>query len=232
MTASYCRDVESYLCRRNDGHLIRLVGPAFELVCRWETTRIPLSVVCRAIDRTVERREAKGGRRRPVRIEFCEAEVLDLFDDWRRAVGVQGEADSAGRDADQTLSRRPSLVAHVDRVITRLTAWRGAPPPPPLRDLASRIVGELDSMRATAKTARGEARQRLMTRLHDVDRELMTAVRATADASLRDLLRAQAERDLAPFRQRMPPSVFAQSLEASTDRLFREHHKLPRIVFQ
>ena len=33
----YCRQVEAYLCRKNDGHLIRIVGPAFEQVCGWAT---------------------------------------------------------------------------------------------------------------------------------------------------------------------------------------------------
>ena len=32
---AYCREVEAYLCRRNGGHLIRLVGPSFELVRDW-----------------------------------------------------------------------------------------------------------------------------------------------------------------------------------------------------
>ena len=33
----YCRQVEAYLCRKNDGHLVRIVGPAFEQVCGWAT---------------------------------------------------------------------------------------------------------------------------------------------------------------------------------------------------
>ena len=52
---SYCRQVESYLCRRNEGHLIRLVGPAFELVCRWADLDIPLRLVFAAIDRAPSR---------------------------------------------------------------------------------------------------------------------------------------------------------------------------------
>ena len=74
----YCRDVESYLCRQNDGHLVRIVGPAFELVCGWAERQIPLRIVCGAIDRTRARHDAKrrsspsGQSRRPLRIEFCE----------------------------------------------------------------------------------------------------------------------------------------------------------------
>ena len=32
---AYCRHLEAYLCRKNDGHLIRIIGPAFEQVCGW-----------------------------------------------------------------------------------------------------------------------------------------------------------------------------------------------------
>ena len=34
-TDEYCREIESYLCRKNDGHLIRIVGPSFARVCGW-----------------------------------------------------------------------------------------------------------------------------------------------------------------------------------------------------
>ena len=84
-TGAYCRAVESHLCRKNDGHLIRIVGPAFELVCGWEEAGIPISVVERAIDRRYARYYASGPKRRPVRIEYCEPDVLDTFDEWRRS---------------------------------------------------------------------------------------------------------------------------------------------------
>ena len=91
----YCRDIEARLCRRNQGHLVRIVGPAFDTVRRWAEMGIPLKVAFQGIDRYVERATAKGPRRRPVRIEFCEADVLDAFDAWRRAVGVRDSADHA-----------------------------------------------------------------------------------------------------------------------------------------
>lgn len=83
-----CRAVESYLRRKNDGHLIRIVGPAFEMVRGWAAAGIPLRVVERGIDRRYDRYYARGPKRHPLRIEFCEADVLDLFDEWKRAVGV------------------------------------------------------------------------------------------------------------------------------------------------
>src|SRR5919108_6156062 len=86
----YCREIETYLCRKNGGHLVRIVGPAFEQVCGWADRGVPLKIALRGIDRYCERYEAKGPRRRPARVEFCEADVLDAFDNWRRAVGVTG----------------------------------------------------------------------------------------------------------------------------------------------
>ena len=112
-TDTFCREIESYLCRKNDGHLVRVVGPAFGMVSGWAAQGVPFKVACRGIDRCFERYYAKGPRRRPIRVEFCEADVLDVFDDWKRAVGVgmSGASSAPGH----------SLRAHLDRAVTRLT---------------------------------------------------------------------------------------------------------------
>jgi hypothetical protein len=100
--AEFCREIEAYLCRKNDGHLIRIVGPVFGTVTGWAQQGIPLKVAFRGIDRYFDRQNAKrpqgaaaGGRRRPVQIQFCEADILDAFDEWRRAVGISASAAAA-----------------------------------------------------------------------------------------------------------------------------------------
>ena len=98
----YCRAVESYLCRKNDGHLIRIVGPAFEMVCVWAEAGIPLSVIRRGIDQRFSRYYAGGPRRHPLRIDFCEADILTLFDDWKRAVHISGAALAAGAASSES----------------------------------------------------------------------------------------------------------------------------------
>src|SRR5687767_6827595 len=163
--ADYCREVEAYLCRKNDGHLIRIVGPAFEQVCGWATRGIPVKIVFRGIDRYFERYYAKGPRRRPVRVEFCESDVLDVFDDWRRAVGVgTAAAPSDGGSADEdrgAAPRRGSLSAHLERVIARLTALR-AGADRSLDSTVDEIVRELDAARAGSKGLRGKWREALL----------------------------------------------------------------------
>jgi len=229
----YCRDVEAYLCRKNDGHLIRIVGPAFEQVCGWAAKGVPLSVVQRGIDRYFERYYAKGRRRRPVRIDFCEADVLDVFDEWRRAVGIAPAAATQEPSEEEAPSgRRPgSLPAHLERVIARLTALR-AGEDRSLDGIADAMVRELDAVRANARQLRGDARQAVLDRLRDLDRALLDEARKQLDAPTLDALVAEAARELAPFRDRLAQEAYERSLSASLDRLVRERRRLPIITYE
>ncbi len=223
----YCRDIESYLCRRNEGHLIRIVGPAFGLVCDWAERGIPLKVVYSAIDRVSERRAAKGGRRRPTRIEFCEREVLDRFDEWRRVVGVRPAADT---ESTRVRPRR-SLTTHVSDVIERLTTWADRDDVPSgLTTALTHTLDELGVILGRAGAARGFAREQLIASLAEIQQGLVAALRDATDAPLYKRLRMEATRDLEPFRARMPSPAFKESVEAATLRLFCEHLKLPRIT--
>ena len=123
--ADYCREIETYLCQKNDGHLIRVVGPSFEIVSGWAAQGVPLKVALRGIDRYFERYYRKGPRRRPVKIDFCEADVLDVFDEWRRAVGVPQLGRRRRSQAAGAVSNRQSLPAHLERVVMRLTPGAG-----------------------------------------------------------------------------------------------------------
>ena len=53
-TDQYCREIETHLCRRNGGHLVRVAGPAFEMVRGWAQRGIPLKVAFQGIDRYVD----------------------------------------------------------------------------------------------------------------------------------------------------------------------------------
>jgi len=224
----YCRQLEAYLCRKNDGHLIRIVGPAFEQICGWATRGIPMKVACHGIDRYFERYYAKGPRRRPVRIEFCEADVLDVFDEWRRAVGVPAAEDS---DAADTSRRQPSLPSHLERVIARLTSLRGGYDRS-LDEAIDTIVRELDAARAGAKSLRGDARDRLLERLRSLERGLLDAARARLVPAVMADIEREADAELSPFRDRMPADAYQRSRAACIDRIVRDRARLPVLAFE
>jgi hypothetical protein len=219
--SEYAREIETYLCRKNEGHLIRIVGPAFEQVCGWARQGVPLTIAFRGIDQYCERYYARGPRRRPVRIEFCEADILDLFDDWRRAVGVSGQA-AAGEIPEEPRSRKTPLAAHLERVIARLTTLAGGRRSPGFDDAVDATVRELDRQTADARNARGEARARIVERLAELDRALMDAAGREVDAATAASLRAEAQAEMAPFGSRMAPEARERAVGAAFERQLRE----------
>jgi hypothetical protein len=226
--SEYCRDLESYLCRKNGGHLVRIVGPAFELVCGWAGRGVPLTVAYRGIDRYCERLQARGGRRRPVRIEFCEGDILELFDDWRRAVGVVQGQEAVDSPAK---ARKPSLTSHLERVVARLVGSR-ARRSPAFEHHVERLLGEIDRLSGESKKSRGDARVAILDRLVELDRGLIEAAAAELDPGARETARREADAELAPFGSRLAPDVRAQAVEAAFERLVRDSLGLPQIRYQ
>jgi hypothetical protein len=227
----YCREIESYLCRKNDGHLIRVVGPSFELVSRWAERGVPLKIAYAGIDRYFERYYRSGPRRRPVRIDFCEADVLDVFDQWRRAIGVS-ESATGGDQPSPAVTRR-SLPAHLERVLLRLSAARaGGSLDEAFDALVDRVSAELDAARARAGGVRGDARQMLLDRLRAIDAEMLGQARqALDDAARAELVRA-ADAELAGFRSAMSDAAYLRARTAAVDRLVRERFRLPMVAYE
>jgi hypothetical protein len=230
----YCREVEAYLCRKNDGHLIRVVGPSFERVCSWAAQGIPFRIACQGIDAYFVRYYAKGVRRRPVQIDFCENDILDAFDAWRRAVGVRlPGAEANGEDA-RARRRKRSLPEHLDRVCERVTASRAGmtPLPPEFDAVMETISRETAAFRDLHGPLRGETRERITARLAELDRMMLDAARAHADSAGVRAMRAEASAELLPFRDRMPAAAYERAIESAVDRLLRERERLPTVSFE
>lgn len=230
----YCREVEAYLCRKNDGHLIRIVGPSFERVCGWAAQGIPLKIACQGIDAYFVRYYAKGARRRPVQIDFCENDILDAFEAWRRAVGVRLPGAEAAAEAAQAKRRKRSLPEHLDRVCERVTARRAGmtPPPPEFDAVLDAITKEAAAFRDRPGPLRGETRERITARLVELDRMMLDAARAHADPAALHAMRGEAVEQLLPFRDRMPADTFRRAIDSAIDRLLREREQLPTVSFE
>lgn len=229
--AAYCREIETYLCRKNDGHLIRVVGPSFELVSQWAREGIPLKVTCAGIDRYFERYYSKGPRRRPVRIDFCEADVLDVFDEWRRATGLTASATS-GAVSNQSARRGSSLPEHLERALIRLTNAQatgrlGAT----LDPLIERLSNELDLARGVPGGIRGDARRAMAERLVTLDAALLSVARLSLSAEDLEDLRRDSITLLGPLAAQMADEARDRVRERALDQLVRERFHLPTITY-
>jgi len=230
----YCREIEAYLCRKNDGHLIRIVGPSFERVCGWAAQGIPFKIACQGIDAYFVRYYAKGPRRRPVQIDFCEHDILDAFDAWRRAIGVRLPGAAATDNDVQNRKHKRSLPEHLDRVCERVTARRAGmtPPPPDFDAVLDVITKEAAAFHALPSPLRGETRERITSRLVELDRMMLDAARAHVDPAALASMHAEAEAQLLPFRDRMPSDAYQRAIDAAVDRLLRDREQLPTLIFE
>jgi hypothetical protein len=228
----YCRRVEEHLMRVNDGHLVRIFGPGFELVRGWALAGVPLSIACYGIDQKAERHRA-GSSKRPLRIEFCDIDVQEAFARWRRAVGVTGggASDASIGSGDEAMAevperRRTSLTKELDRAADRLVRAAGRmETPPSLRDALGSVLDAVVDLREKAKKRRGGERDALLPELAALDGALRQAARAaTADLTG---IRAEAENELGPYRRRLAADAWERSVSAGVDRLLRERYGLP-----
>ena len=232
---SYSRELEAYLCRKNDGHLIRITGPAFERVQGWAEQGIPIRIAEAGIDRYFERYYRKGARRRPVQILFCEADVLDAFDEWRRAVGIARVVSDAegGPDVEEPVPAskpRRSLASQIESALARLTVLRGSDQAGPILNAAlETAVRALDGLRPDAARARGETRDALLRRIGHIQDDLAEAALSALEPNQRTAFEKEAGGELAPFQSRMSADAYAQSRRAALHRLVREHFGLPSL---
>jgi hypothetical protein len=234
--ADFCHEIEVYLCRKNDGHLIRVVGPSFDLVSGWAARGVPIKIAFEGIDRYFERYYRKGPRRRPVKIDFCEADVLDVFDEWRRATGI---TSPGSRIADAPTNPelpipnpdRRSLPVHLQRIVTRLSSARAANTlGPELESIIDRVSAELDLARSAPGGLRGAARQAALSRLERIDADMLDAVRRTLDPPALAAISAEADEELRPFRSGMAPEAHARAHAAAVLRLIRQRFNLPTVL--
>ena len=230
----YCRKVEAHLTRVNSGHLVRIVGPGFMPVRQWAEEGVPLSAVFRGIEQKAERHKA-GAARRPLRIEYCDADVREVYDAWRRAIGVTAGAGGAAAAADLpergSGPARKATTRELDRAVDRLVATAGRLEfPDRFRTRVNGVLDRVITMRDAVKGSRGAARDALLVPLPALDEELIAAAREAVPADVLAGICADAEQDLAPFRERLSRDAWAQALAVTINRGVRAHFGLPDLA--
>jgi hypothetical protein len=173
-----------------------------------------------------------------VRVEFCDADVLDAFDEWRRAVGVSMVApDASGGPPVEEPGPAPgkarrSLRAHLDGVMARLTVLRGSDKWRGVADEAlDAAIRALEPLRHRAEHARGDDRQAVLDAVAAIGTELQRALGGALPESERTAVAADARRELEPFRERMPDEAYRRATDAAIARLVRHHFGLPDFTY-
>ena len=240
----YCRAIESHLCRKNDGHLIRIAGPTFDLVRGWAEQGVPLKVALTGIDRTFERYYRKGARRRPLQVSFCEADVLDVFDDWRRALGLFGAGRSGGAPSAENGVSPAECEAGTSEYAG--TAECGAGTSVPAGALAERphraasLPAHLERVANRLTLLRGDPRndEEMETALAaavlqmDAHRQASRGARGPARAALIAHLESLDDNLLARVRARLSPEQLDELRREAAETLAPFRERMPRVAYE
>jgi hypothetical protein len=222
---NYFTEIEEHFQRRR-GTILMLSTLDWALIETWKEAGIPLEAVLRGIDATFERYEKRPAKTRKINgLAFCSQEVLAAAEDMKEAaVGVaRPEANAAkGFEAAEIAAYLRGNAAQLEGgklpersgISARPLAMETAAT---LRELAADLEG---------KQPRLEDLERRLTVLEEKLFAVLLA--ATPDEDI-VTVRAEADRDLAPYRRKMPAAQIEQLNKQYVHKRLLEKYGLPRL---
>jgi len=238
---TYFSDIEEHYQRRR-GSILPTSPVDWCLMETWKEAGIPLEAVLRGIDAAFDKWERRAKKTRKVNsLAYCQQEVLAAVEDLQEAALGSTRDPSATSIANEELARyfernaeRMEKTRHPSAEVRTLVAEQAAT----LRELAAELVptplkptaglnGPPASPPAVKETpADLEALERRMTVMEE---KLFAALWSHASDEELMEARAQAERELAPYRGKMSGPQIDQLLRQYGNKQLLERHGLPRL---
>jgi hypothetical protein len=219
---NYFTEIEDHFQRRR-GTVLLLSTLDWALIETWKDAGVPLEAVLRGIDAAFERYERRPSKTRKVNsLAYCAQEVLAAAEEMKEAaVGMASpeKKKDSGLDAEE-------IAAYLKRNADRLEK---AAVPEAARTLVRDSAGTLREL------ANGTVAQ-VRTPLEDLERRLTVMeeklfavlLGARPDEEL-VAIRAQAEREIAPYRSKMSGAQIEQLHKQYVHKVLLEKHGVPRL---
>ncbi len=228
----YFSEVEEHFLRRRGAPLIgsTLDWAQIEI---WKNAGIPLEAALRGIDAAFDKYDQRKSKRHEKinSILWCAQAVLSAAEDMKEAaVGAADNPSAAKTAASQGFEPEP-VAAFLRRNADALErAWlaqgTGISVQAVAKDCATtlrRLAEEITSQKTTAKL---EDLERHLTVLED---KLFAALLATTPDEDIVAVRAQAERELSPYRRNMAAPQIDQLQKQYVHKRLLEKHAIPRL---
>ena len=227
---NYFTEIEDrFLQRRGGGLLLSTLDWA--LIETWKDAGIPLAAVLRGIDEAFDRYEQRPSKTKKVNsLAYCSQSVLSAAEDMKEAaVGARSPEEIAKPSAG--LGFEPEVVAAYLRRNADLIEAASLQP--------GSALAVASFLRESAKTLRQlaeETAKRTLTRLEDLERRLTVLeeklfallLTSTPDEEI-VTIRAESDRDLAPYRRKMSAAQIDQLQKQYLHKRLMEKHRLPRL---
>ena len=219
---TYFSEIEEHFQKRRGSILI--CSPLdWALMEMWKEAGIPVEAVLRGIDAAFDKYDRRAKKTRKVNsLAYCQQEVLAAVEDLKEA------ATGSTRDPGATTIPNAALAEYFERNAQQVSGCRHqAAAVLALAEAQAKALRELAAeLKANPAPADLEDLERRMT---VAEEKLFAAL--WSNASDEELLeaRAQAERELAPYRGKMTGAQIDQLLRQYNNKQLLERYKLPRL---
>ena len=229
----YFTEVEEHFQRRRGGPLIGSTLD-WDQILIWMKAGIPLEAVLRGIDSAFDKYEQRKSKRHEKinSILWCAQAVLTAAEEMKEAaVGtVTAKPGSGESTAEQGFE--PDLIA---AFLRRNADLLEAAKLPHSTGISVQAVAQ-DSAATLRKLAQEFESQKASSRLEDLERhltvleeKLFAALLATVPDEEIVAVRAQADRELAPYRRKMALAQIEQLQKQYVHKRLLEKYRLPRL---
>jgi hypothetical protein len=225
---NYFTEIEEHFQRRR-GTILLLSTLDWALIETWKDAGIPLEAALRGIDAAFERWERRPSKTRKVNsLAYCAQEVLAAAEEIKEA-----EVGTARAEKPDAGFAPEAIAAYLERNASAIESSRAALPEisrplatetaQSLRGLAQSSVGHTSAGRAPISL---EDLERRLTVLED--KLFASLLAATPDEQLLGV-RAEADRELAPYRRNMSAPQIEQLQKQYVHKRLLERYGLPRL---
>jgi hypothetical protein len=229
---NYFTEIEDRFLRRRGGGLL-LSTLDWALIETWKDAGIPLEAVLRGIDEAFDRYDQRPSKTKKVNsLAYCSQLVLAVAEDMKEAaVGAAGAESAAPAKSGAGQGFEPEVVAPFLR--RNADALEAATLPEGRGVLAKSVA--LDAAKMLRHLAE-EIEKKPSARLEELERRLTVIeeklfaalLASTADEEIVNV-RAEADRDLAPYRRKMSGPQIDQLQKQYVHKRLLEKYHLPRL---
>jgi len=223
---NYFTEIEEHFQRRRSGILL-LSTLDWALIETWKDAGIPLEAVLRGMDAAFDRYDQRPSKSKKINsLAYCSQEVLGAAEDMKEAAVGAGAGEGASAESSGRGFQPDEIAAFLKKNAEQL---ENAKLPGSSQALAQSSAATLRELAADL-VAKGSMRlEDLERRLTVLEEKLLASLlAATPDADL-VAVRAQAERELAPYRSKMPGAQIDQLLKQYIHKRLLEKYGLPRL---
>jgi hypothetical protein len=225
---NYFTEIEEHFQRRRGGILL-LSTLDWALIETWKDAGIPLEAVLRGIDSAFDRYDQRPSKSKKVNsLAYCSQEVLAAAEDMKEAaVGAENAAKAEKNPGFEVKDISAFLRDNADKLEkAKLPSRTGIDAAGVARECANSLRAIAAEIEKNAKLPRLEDLERRLT----VQEEKLFAVlmAATPDDDL-VAVRAEADRDLGPYRRNMTAPQIEQLHKQYVHKRLLERCGVPRL---